>query len=384
MTSVFAAAGMRRAARGTRARGLSSLLGAVVAAAAFVSMAFFGAAPAQAQADGPVRIGWSDHIGALPWGLALQEGQVAEWAAAQGASIEFVYFDSDADMLAAYAAGDLEGVATNNIDALSVGVSAGVDTTVVMVTGFSNGADALTALGGRGVAELAGETVHVGGGAVSSYVLSRCLERADLTRDDVAVIESAPEAALTAARSGATAAVSVDGAWLSALTQETDGEVVCSSRDLPGEILDVLAIRSDVVFAQPALGVALAGAWFDAKRAFDAIPLAERGARLVAARPSQAPRTVSNDELLGVRFIDDAAGAAAFMDSGAFRTVTGSVRRFLVFEGMLGPRVRTLFDVGIQLSSGDYMGDPLRVAMRFDSTYLLKAAERLNAGASSD
>ena len=92
-------------------------------ATSFLSMA--------AQAQSPLRIGYSDWPGWVAWEIALETGMFED----AGVAVEFEWFDYVASM-DAFAAGQLDAVAMTNGDALVTG-STGAQNVMILVNDYS-------------------------------------------------------------------------------------------------------------------------------------------------------------------------------------------------------------------------------------------------------
>lgn len=124
----------------------------------------------------------------------------------------------------------------------------------VLVLDVSNGADSIVAKPGvKNIKDLKGRRIGVGLTSIGSYVLARALDREGLSMDDVQVVP------LNVAESaGAFVEQSLDAVVTSepfrSKVLESGGVELFSTREIPGEVVRVLAVRAEVLESRmPAL-----------------------------------------------------------------------------------------------------------------------------------
>lgn len=163
----------------------------------------------------------------------------------------------------------------------------GVDVRVVAVLDASNGADVvLVDPRIQKLADLHGASIAVEGTTVGALMLQRLLEAAGLQQADVQVVNLDVTQHLAALRARrVSAAVSyepVAGALRAAGFQD-----IFDSRQMPGDIVDVLVVRSDLLKTRPAQVQALLAAWQDGLQALRDDPA--EAARLLAPGTDLTP-----------------------------------------------------------------------------------------------
>jgi NitT/TauT family transport system substrate-binding protein len=218
------------------------------------------------------------------------------------------------------------------------------DHRVVLVLDVSHGADALIARPPLvALADLRGRRVGAESGELGSYVLQRALDRAGLRHEEIEIVPvdvADQEEAYLAGRVDALVTYDPVRARLVA----AGARELFTSREIPGEIVDVLIVRDELLAARRDDLRRIADAWFAARARFLAAP-AEAAERM-------APReALSADELLatlaGVRLPDAAENAELL--SGRDPALFDSVRRRgdrLVAAGIVDrlPALERLFD----------------------------------------
>lgn len=215
---------------------------------------------------------------------------------------------------------------------------------VVLILDVSHGADALIARPPlAALADLPGRRVGAESGELGSYVLQRALDRAGLRSEQIEVVPidvADQEEAYLAGR--VDALVTYDPVRTRLVAG--GARELFTSREIPGEIVDVLIVRRELVTERRNDLRRIVAAWFTARARFLADPR--------AAAERMAPReSLAVADLLatmgGVR-LPDAADNEALL-SGRDRTLFESVRRRgdrLVAAGIVDrlPELEGLFD----------------------------------------
>jgi len=131
----------------------------------------------------PLKIGYSDWPGWLPWEIAIKKG----WFEEAGVEVDFQFMDYVKSM-DVYAAGALDATHMTNGDALVIGATA-KPSIAIICNDYSNGNDMLIARPGiNSVKDLKGKKVGVEVGFVSHLLLLTALESVGLTESDVEVV----------------------------------------------------------------------------------------------------------------------------------------------------------------------------------------------------
>lgn len=217
------------------------------------------AAPGSAPKLGTVKLGFSAWPGWFPWQVAAEKGLFA----ANGLTVEPIYFDSYTDSLNALAAGQLDANSQTLNDTLS-SVSGGAKETVVLVNDNSTGNDQIIAKPGiNSVADLKGKTVAVEEGTVDHYLLLLALRKAGLSATDITLKPLVTDAAAAAFVAGQVDAVGVFAPFTTTALGLAGSKAVATSADFPGAIPDHLVFTADFVAAHAPEVQAMVKTWFD-------------------------------------------------------------------------------------------------------------------------
>ena len=342
-----------------------------IAALAVVIMA--AAAPAQA-AKKDFKIAWSIYVGWMPWAYAADAGIVKKWADKYGITIEVTQINDYIESINQFTAGQYDGCVMTNMDGLSIPAGGGVDSTALIVGDFSNGNDGIILKEGKTIADMKGLSVNLVELSVSHYLLTRALEKAGLKSTDVKTVNTS-DADIVAAFGAADVNAAV--AWnpqLSVMKAEPGVSQVFSSADIPGEILDLMVVDTATLKANPNLGKALAGIWYETVALMQRDDAEGKTARAAMAKLSGATPEMFDSQLRTTFLYADPKAAVAAATSPALVTTMTQVRDFSFSKGLF-KGAASADAVGIAFPGGKVLGDPARVTLRFDDAFMKLAAD---------
>ena len=330
--------------------------------------------------DGPPKpktefnIGWSIYAGWMPWPYAQQAGIVKKWADKYGIKINIVQVNDYVESVNQYTAGKFDGVTVTNMDALTIPAAGGKDTSAIIVGDYSNGNDGILLKGADKFAAIKGRQVNLVELSVSHYLLARALEKAGMKPTDVKTVNTSDADIVGAFNSpDVTAAV----AWnpqLSVMKGLAGAKEVFSSAQIPGEIMDLLVVDTATIKANPNLGKALAGIWYETMALMkrqDAQGQAARAAmaKLSGATPADFDRQLTTTYL----YADPKAAVAATTSPALVKTMT-QVRDFSFAHGLF-KGAATADAVGMGFPGGKTLGDAQHVTLRFDDSFMKMAGD---------
>jgi NitT/TauT family transport system substrate-binding protein len=192
----------------------------------------------------PLRIGTGLWPGYTPLHIARDRGLFGE------TEVKIATFSTDYDASRAFRDGRIEVLCGTLGDTLR-SIDQGNDVRIVLVLDFSNGADGIAARPEiTKISDLRGKRVAVEVGTLTHFVLIRALEMASLNESDVTLKNLGMDEATAALGKGDVDAAAL---WEPFLTKAERGGArrVFSSAEIPGEILDVLAVRTDALRDRP-------------------------------------------------------------------------------------------------------------------------------------
>lgn len=320
---------------------------------------------------------WSIYVGWMPWPYGAEAGIIKKWADKYNIEIEVRQADY-IPSIEAYVAGKADACVMTNMECLDMPAAAGIDNTVVVVGDFSNGNDALYTRDNLQVPDLRGKDIALVELSVSHYLLARALELKGngLTEKDIKILNTSDSdiAPVFIANPSQKAVVTWNPMALE--IEQTPGvKRVFDSSALPGEILDLLVVKTEGLKKNPALGKALTGAWYEMMATMSGrTPAAEKMIGRMAELSNTTPASFKQ-QLKTTAMYYQPKEALAFTQSPELQRNMDFVRKFCFTHGLLGENAKSVEVVGIQFPDGKILGDAKNVKMRFSNEYVQMAAE---------
>jgi NitT/TauT family transport system substrate-binding protein len=339
----------------------------------FLSVFLF-AACAFAQKPG-FTVGWSIYAGWTPYHYMNKSGILKKWADKYGITIKVQRFDY-APSLDAFVAKNIDACTMTNMEALDMPAASGVPTTAILVGDYSNGNDAVIARGGLQLKDLASKKILLVEKTVSEYLFDRAMTINNL-RDQikrVRMINTSDSDIATAFISDTSASAVVT--WKPMVSQILKQKGVASlfdSSKIPGEILDLTVVRTDVLARADGSGQkfakALTGAWYEMlSRMTDDKVLA------AIAEGSQDTLASYKEQLSTTKMFYTPKAAAEFTVSPDLKQKMALVRQFCFDHGLLGANTKSVDEVAIRYPDGGVQGNAGRVRLVFDASYMQMSA----------
>jgi len=204
-----------------------------------------------------LRIGTNVWIGSEPLYLARELGRLDPTA------VQLVEYPSASEVLRAFRNQAIDGMVISLDELFGLAVD-GLQPRLILVVDVSHGADVI--VGRRGMQtmhDLKGKSVAVESSALGAFVLSRALALNGMQASDVNVVHLESNEQPRAFEKG-----QVDGAVTfdpyRAQFLQAGAKVLFDSTQIPGEIVDLLAVRATVLEKQPRAVQAVLTGWFGA------------------------------------------------------------------------------------------------------------------------
>lgn len=254
------------------------------------------------ESDQPVRLGTNVWPGYEPLYLARDLGYLSQ-------SVRLVEYRSASDVLRAFRNKSLEAASLTLDEVLSL-KALDIPLAVVLIHDISNGADVIIANTEiEQMDDLVGKRVGVESGALGAFVISRALELNGLTAKDIrikAVSVNRHEQAFK--QDDVDAVVTFEPVRTKLLA--FGGNEIFTSKEIPGEIVDVLVVHQDYLDRHPQIIQQLVDGWFKALNYMqshrdDALDKMAKRLNISAAEVAASydglllPNRVENNELLG-------------------------------------------------------------------------------------
>lgn len=320
------------------------------------------------------RIAWSIYAGWMPWPYAQQSGILKKWADKYGITIELKQMDY-IESLNQYTAGQFDGALSTNMDALTIPAAGGVDTTALIVGDYSNGNDGLTLKGKKSLKEIKGQKVNLVELSVSHYFLARALSTVGLSERDVKVVNTSDADIVAAWKTPQVTAAASWNPQLAEIRKEPGTYLVFDSSKIPGEILDMAVVNTATLKANPALGKALVGAWFETLAVMNGNDARATAAKTAMAKLSGTDLPGYEAQLKATKLFYTPKETLAFTTSPSLVGGMDMVRKFSFDHGLLGQGAPNVNVIGIQFPDGKVLGNPKNVKLRYDASYVKMAAE---------
>ncbi|WP_242124863.1 putative urea ABC transporter substrate-binding protein [Sphingobium sp. Sx8-8] len=330
--------------------------------------------PGEAPKHSEFNIGWSIYAGWMPWPYAQQAGIVKKWADKYGIKINVVQVNDYVESVNQYTAGKLDGVTVANMDALTIPAAGGKDTSAIIVGDYSNGNDGILMKGASDLKAIKGQSVNLVELSVSHYLLARGLNSVGLQLKDVKTVNTG-DADIVGAFASPDVKVAV--AWnpqLNAMKEQPGAKQVFSSADIPGEILDLLCVDTATLKANPNLGKALAGIWYETTALMVRQDAEGKAARAAMAKLAGATPESFDKQLTTTYLYSDPKAAVAATDAPALITTMTRVRDFSFSKGLF-KGAASADAVGMAFPGNKTLGDAHHVTLRFDDSFMKLAAD---------
>lgn len=174
---------------------------------------------------------------------------------------------SATDSIASLHQDNVNGAALT-LDEVLLARSQGIDLRIILIMDISVGADKIVARENIGsVNELRGKTIAVEDSAVGKLLLAQALDKHSLALTDVDILPAPAEQHLALWQSGKADAL-VTYEPKATLILNRGGHVIFDSSQVPETIVDVLAVKDDVIRDKPDMLHQLVSGFFKAQRHF--------------------------------------------------------------------------------------------------------------------
>jgi NitT/TauT family transport system substrate-binding protein len=336
-------------------------------------------APTLAWAQKPTfTVGWSIYVGWDPYQYMAKAGLLRKWGDKYGVAIKVQRFDY-APSIDAFTSKNIDACAMTNMEALDLPAASGVDTTAILIGDYSNGNDALMARDGNTLKTLAGKKILLVQKTVSEYLLERAFVLNGLESDArKAKLVNTSDGSIVAAfmNDNSQAAVVTWKPLVSQIQKMKGINTLFDSSKIPGEILDLLVVRTEVLNRADGSGKkfakAITGAWYEMMGQMSAQD-SDKALSAIAAVSEDTLESYKN-QLSTTHMLYKADDASAMASSAGIKEKTKLVRQFCFTHGLLGSGTKSPDDVAVQYPDGSVLGKSDRVRLRFDDGYMKLAA----------
>ncbi|MFJ2363501.1 putative urea ABC transporter substrate-binding protein [Pseudomonas sp. NPDC087697] len=342
--------------------------------AVLVALFFLSAGAGAVEKKHDFKVAWSIYSGWMPWGYASEHGIIDKWAKKYGIKIELVQLNDYIESINQYTAGAFDACGMTNMDALTIPGANGVDTTGLILGDYSNGNDAIVLKSGKRFADIKGQQVNLVELSVSDYLMARALDINGMTQRDIKIMNTSDADAVASFTTPDVTAAALWNPQLSMVLKQNPGAVeVFNSKQIPGEIIDMMAVNTQVLEANPELGKALVGAWFETLQLMSGDSDFAKAARTSMAERSGTDLAGYEAQLTQTMLFYTPGSALTFARAASLRDTMDKVRQFSFSKGLLGQGVTSADEVGMQFADGSTLGNKDNIKLRFDTRFVAMA-----------
>ena len=261
--------------------------GAATLAASSLAKAAFAQSIPTTPEEGAIKMAIEPWLGYGQWHIAAKKGLFKNSGLAD---VEVINFNTDADLNAALAAGQVQcgNIATHTAMAFA---AAGLPIKIIALLDVSMTADAMITDGSiASVADLKGKQVAFEEGTTSHILLNYALSQNGMTLNDVEKIPMPASDAGSALIAGKVpVAVTYEPYLTLAMQQNNKVKMLYSAGENPGLISDVFVVREDFLAEKPGQVLALLKAWDAALADYNADTAGGRAiiSEAVGAKPEE-------------------------------------------------------------------------------------------------
>lgn len=188
----------------------------------------------------PMKFGINPWPGAMPFKVAEEQ----KFFAANGLDLKLILFPSISQMMDAFNAGKIDATLIDP-GTLLISATNGVAQKFVMVTDFSNGADAIVVAPSiKSIEEFKDKRISVELGSIGHFLLLTALKQAGLSTDDVKLMNQPADAALISLMADKTEIAVSYEPFISQAIKQGKGKILFSTKDA-SIAPDVLSVRQE-------------------------------------------------------------------------------------------------------------------------------------------
>ncbi len=315
---------------------------------------------------------WSHYTGWEPWAYTDEKGILKKWGDKYGIDIRLTLVNDYVESINQYTAGKYQACTMTNMDALTIPAVGGVDSTALIVGDFSNGNDGILIKGGRTIRDLRQRKIKLVQHSVSHYLLSRALAINGMRETDLTLVNATESDIEKSFAADKNAAAVTWNPILLKLRRDENTNLVFDSSKIPGEIIDLMVVRTD---APETLKKALVGAWCEVMNIMSTQDQLAQDAIQFMATTAGDSLPQFKAQLKTTSLFYKPLHAAIFTRSQVLKGTMEYVRSFSFEHGLYGDSAKTKDQVGIAFADGTVMGNPKNVKLRFDATFMQMAAD---------
>ena len=322
-------------------------------------------------------VAWSIYVGWDPYQYMSKSGLLRKWGDKYGISIRTQRFDY-APSIDAFTAKNVDACTMTNMEALDLPAASGVDTTAIIIGDYSNGNDGVVARDGNTLQALAGKKVLLVQKTVSEYLLERAFVLNNLGGDlhKLKLVNTSDSSIVAAFMNDSSQSAVVTWKPLLSQVQKLKGvSTLFDSSKIPGEILDLLVVRTEVLKRSDGSGQkfakAITGAWYEMLA-----QMKSGNDKILSSIAAVSEDTLPSykEQLSTTHMLYQPAEGVSMATSAGLKDKMKLVRQFCFAHGLLGNATKSPEDVSIEFPDKSVAGKQDHIRLRFDHSYMQDAA----------
>ncbi|MCK0195884.1 putative urea ABC transporter substrate-binding protein [Ancylobacter sp. 6x-1] len=359
---------MKRLKRAVRACAL------LLATLATVGIAAHGTAEAAAKKS--FKLAYTVYIGFMPFSYMKSSGIMKKWADKYGIDVDLILANDYVGSVNQFIAGEIDAVGVASMDGLTMPAAGGVDTSVFLITDYSNGNDIVLSKTAKDVKELSGQEVYLLQYSVSHYLLNRALQKAGVDPAGVKTVNISDSEISAAFVSQDAMKHAVSWKPLTEDMLKVKGATkLFDSSGIPGEIMDVFIGKTETLKDNPDFAKAVLGAWYEALGILKAGGPKAEEMRAVMTSAMGTDAGGLQSQLDTTHFFYTPADAYAFLTAAENAKIWDSIRTFCFAQGLFGQGASSVDAIGIETADGTVLGDKNNIKMRINASFTKLAAD---------
>ena len=237
--------------------GTRNIISFVLIAATLLLLVYISSNPYESKQE-TVRIGITQWPGFEYLFIAKKQGFFKQ----VGLNIELVELSSLSEVRRAFERGKVDGMASTLVEVLEAYKYSDQIAQPILITDYSKGADEILASGQiKSIKDLKGKKIGIESGSMSSYFLSIALELNDIKYSEVVMMPMELHTLHKALKSGKVDAITSYPPLSIAIKKQLDVNVIFDSSSIPHKLLDIIAIKKEVIEKNPDLQNRFKQAW---------------------------------------------------------------------------------------------------------------------------
>ncbi|MCS0502641.1 putative urea ABC transporter substrate-binding protein [Ancylobacter mangrovi] len=350
---------------------------AAALAVGLAAATFAGSLPADAAPKKSFKLAYTVYIGFMPFAYLKQSGIMKKWADKYGIDVELIQTNDYVGGVNQFIAGDMDAVGVASMDGLTMPAAGGVDTSVFLITDYSNGNDILMSKTAKSVKDLVGQDVYLLQYSVSHYLLNRALQMNGIEDTSSAKAVNISDADISAAYvSQDTVKNAVSWKPLTEDMEKVPGTTVLfDSSKIPGEIMDVFIAHTATLKDNPEFAKAVIGAWYEALGILKAGGPKADEMRAIMTSAMGTDASGLQSQIDTTHFFYTSTEAYDFLTSPDNEKIWDNIRTFCFDQGLFGQGATSVDSIGIEVADGNVLGDKGNIKMRINASFTKEAAD---------